>query len=42
MQYMKLAQTRGIINFARIDAFNTDPLFIDMLKELVLEQVKEI
>jgi ferrochelatase len=39
MLYKDQAVLRGIKNYQRIDALNTDPIFIDMLKDLVLEKV---
>jgi ferrochelatase len=41
MLYKDLAEEKGIINFKRIDALNTDPVFIDALADLVLTRYKE-
>ena len=41
MLYRDLAKEKGIINFKRIDALNTDPNFIDALADLILNRYKE-
>ncbi len=41
MLYKNLAEEKGITNFKRIDALNTNPIFIDALADLVLTRFKE-
>jgi len=41
MLYKDLAEQKGITNFKRIDALNTDPIFIDALTDLILTRYKE-
>lgn len=41
MLYKDLAEEKGIINFKRIDALNTNPIFIDALADLIFTRYKE-